>query len=311
MFGEIKKKKLKLINVLYYEYRNINFKDFDFCIAKFENHISVSKVIIQGPLIIRYFTSTIKDGDILLNFDVMIQTAMRMAVKSGYKYADEISANDYLYIRCEESENKLYLIEKLIDLYAWENNYTRGDIHYQIYLDRKKDIFTVDNFYQIKNNDHVTNNSIEMFENKKVLFSKLLVLNCKNKTVEERELYLTEFNNTIEEKNIQVKGPIIIQNLGSNIDEENTTLDYNIMVQVETLDSSLTLPSNYSYIDEIYRERCIQVVYSGKIEDLQHAFSKLELFSYNNAVSLCAEHFVVYSKMDDEIKKIEILQPIL
>lgn len=118
---------------------------------------------------------------------------------------------------------------------------------------------------------------------------------------------LVKLRNYIKISKLETQGPLIIKNLGADIDEsKRIVLDYDILIQLK-IKTRVKYP--HEFVNEIKVNDCIYCRFNGKQEELQYAYSKLNLYIWENDLISNGEAYIIY--LCDNHKNIDIFKPIL
>jgi len=142
----VEKKKLKLLNVLTKELRNIELENLDEEIKKFVNFLEVTKIQTKGPLITRLMGTKISDtGEITVDYDVMIQTVRKIDFKE-FAFHDAVMVSNCLYAHYEGTQEDFSYVQTKMGLYIWENNLIDLGEEYTVYLENDEHWLSADVF---------------------------------------------------------------------------------------------------------------------------------------------------------------------
>lgn len=142
----VEKKKLKLINVLTKELRNIELENLDEEIKKFVNFLEVTKIQTKGPLITRSMGTKVSDiGEITVDYDVMIQTIRKINFKD-FTFHDVITVSNCLYTHYEGTQEEFSYAQTKMGLYIWENDLIDLGEEYTIYIENDEHWLSADVF---------------------------------------------------------------------------------------------------------------------------------------------------------------------
>jgi len=142
----LERKKLKLVNVLTKELRNIQLEQLDDAIKKFANFIDVSQIQTRGPLITKLNGTKISDiGEMTLDYDIMVQLVRKIELK-GFVFYNTVVEPHCLYMHYEGVEEEFVYAQSKMNVHIWENDLIETGKEYNIYVENEDNKVTIDVF---------------------------------------------------------------------------------------------------------------------------------------------------------------------
>lgn len=150
---------------------------------------------------------------------------------------------------------------------------------------------------------------LEVKENKKLVLVNVLKVELRNLPIDDLDEEVKKFMKKIDLLKVQIFGPLVIRNIGTNIHEDGTmSVDYDIMIQA----SDYKQYKNEFIIEDRYEcKHCLYLHYEGKQEDMSYAYMKLELFEYENDLVTTSELYTVYIKESEANVVIDLFKPMV
>lgn len=147
---------------------------------------------------------------------------------------------------------------------------------------------------------------IKIIQGKRLKLQNVLIKSLQNVTLEEYDNEIRKFINFLEVSNIETKGPLITNLLGSVIsDDGDLTFNYKIMIQlVRKLDVK-----GFSFKKYITVDNCLYVKYQGLQEEFSYVQSKLDLFIWENNLIDKGQEFSVHIDSDGLSMHVDVFRP--
>lgn len=147
---------------------------------------------------------------------------------------------------------------------------------------------------------------LEVKENKKLVLKNVMKKELKNIAIENLDKHINEFGNMLQLLHVQVFGPLIIKNVGTKIHEDgNLSFDYDLIVQAHDY---LQYKDKYVTQDRLVAENCIYVRFEGPMEELNYAYSKLDLHIYENDLMATGEDYIIHVNDNPEHGVVDIFK---
>ena len=147
----LENKKLRLINVLSKELRNIQIEEINNEIQSFINYLDISQIETKGPLITKNLgTQILNNGDISFDYDIMIQTIRKQTDHGLYKFHNQIVVGNCLYAHFEGRADELSFAQGKINIHIWENDYVDLGEEYTVHLHSDEEWMEVDIFKPVE-----------------------------------------------------------------------------------------------------------------------------------------------------------------
>lgn len=150
---------------------------------------------------------------------------------------------------------------------------------------------------------------LEVKENKKLVLKHVLKKEIRNMEMEKLEIEIQNFTKKIELLKVKARGPLIIKNYGTTItDDGNLLASYDLMVQVDDYKQYGKLFG----IEETHAcPYCVYVRFEGKPEDLHYAYSKLDVYFYENELEATGVEYSLYLEENENYSKIDIFRQVV
>lgn len=149
---------------------------------------------------------------------------------------------------------------------------------------------------------------LEVKENKKLTLKNVLKRELKNIKMEDLDIEINKFANTLQLLHIQIFGPLIIKNCGTKFHEDGSiTMDYDLMVQAhdyQQYKEQFIVENKHSV------GNCIYVRFDGPIEEINYAYTKLDLYIYENDLISNGEIYIVNIEENLDYSIIDIFRPV-
>ncbi len=296
----VENKTIRLVNVLIYECRKIKKKLFEYEINKFANHIETNKILTTGPIIIKYKNAEIDEEleEIYMDFDIMIQLKLRMGVRKGFSFENELIIENCLVTKFKGIKNDFEYAHSKMDLYMWENGIVCENDMYEIHINSTEKNMRADIIKKISSkNEKVVNNSV--IENKTLNLKNTLIMKCRGKDINKQENEQQKFFQFIEKKQIETFGPLIVRRLGTKIHDEIITQDYDLIIQTKSDINNFEFSEPYSYENIININNCLYYRYSGITEEIDYAKRITDMYVWENDLSTSSDYYEFYVKTED------------
>lgn len=150
---------------------------------------------------------------------------------------------------------------------------------------------------------------LEVKEHKKLVLVKTLKRELRNAPVDSVDQEIMKFTQRVNILKAQVFGPLVIHNIGTNINEDGTmTLDYDLIVQAHDYNQY----KNEFIIGERYEcKHCLFLHYEGRPKDLSYAHMKLELYEYENDLIASGEIYSVCISESESHLIMDLFKPVV
>lgn len=142
-------KRLKLINVITKELRNVSSDNLNNEIRKFINLLEVSNVQTRGPLITKTIGTHFRNDQLLFDYDIMVQLEKPTKLKK-FKVLDNITLENCLYVHYEGIQEDFSYVQTKLELYIWENDLITTGEEITIHLESINDMMIADVFRPVE-----------------------------------------------------------------------------------------------------------------------------------------------------------------
>lgn len=147
-------KKLKLMNVLVKELRNISIDELDSEIKKFINFIEVTRIQTRGPIVTCSKGLNLSDDNMTIDYDIMIQLIQKNNFH-GYKMKKEIMIPNCLYAHFSGRQEDIGFVQSKLNLFIWENDLIETGEEYTVHLKSQGDLAEIDIFKPMEKTDEI------------------------------------------------------------------------------------------------------------------------------------------------------------
>ncbi len=150
---------------------------------------------------------------------------------------------------------------------------------------------------------------LEVKEHKKLVLVKTLKKELRDAPLDSVDQEIIKFTQKLDLLKVQVFGPLVIHNVGTNIHEDGTmTLDYNLIVQAYDYKQY----KNKFIAEERYEcNHCLYLHYEGRPEDISYAHMKLDLFEYENELITTGELYTVCISENESYVVMDLFKPVV
>lgn len=150
---------------------------------------------------------------------------------------------------------------------------------------------------------------LEVKEHKKLVLVKILKKELRNAPLDSVDQEIMKFSQKIELLKVQVFGPLVIHNIGTNIHEDGTmTMDYDLIIQAHDFKQY----KNEFITEERYEcKHCLYLHFEGRSEDVPYAQMKLDLFEFENDLITTGELFTVCLNENETTVIIDLFKPVV
>lgn len=149
---------------------------------------------------------------------------------------------------------------------------------------------------------------LEVKENKKLVLKQVLVHELRNFDLEKMDDEIQNFTKRLNVLKAQTFGPLITRNYGTQIHEDGTmSIDYDIMVQAHDYKQ---YKETYKTYDKLSCEHCAYLHFEDHPQYLNYAYSKLDLYFYENDLESDGVIFNVFLRETPEMVAVDIFRPV-
>lgn len=142
-------KRLKLINVITKELRNVSSANLNNEIRKFVNLLEVSNIQTRGPLITKTIGTHFENDELLFDYDIMIQLEKATKLKK-FRVLESITLKNCLYVHYEGIQEDFSYVQKKLELYIWENDLIATGEEIIIHIESVDDMMIADVFRPVE-----------------------------------------------------------------------------------------------------------------------------------------------------------------
>ncbi len=149
---------------------------------------------------------------------------------------------------------------------------------------------------------------LEVKENKRLTLKNVIINELHNIKLENLDSEIQKFVNYLQVLKIQTFGPLITKLIGTNIHNDGLiTCDYDVMVQAH--DYHL-YKDKFKVTKEYNCDYCIYTRFEGKIENLNYAYTKLDLHIYENDLMTKGEVYSVFLSNTPNHMVVDLFRPV-
>lgn len=149
---------------------------------------------------------------------------------------------------------------------------------------------------------------LEVKTNKKLVLKNVIVHEMKNIKMSELEKELQKFERNLKLLNVQTFGPLITKNYGMSIsDNGEMTICCDAMIQAHDYKQY----QNTYIVHDIYTaEHCVYIRFEDRPEHLNYAYSKLDLFFYENDLESEGIIYSVLINQTSDMMTMDLFKPV-
>ena len=149
---------------------------------------------------------------------------------------------------------------------------------------------------------------LEVKTNKKLVLKNVIVHEMKNIKMSELEKELQKFERNLKLLNVQTFGPLIKKNYGMSIsDNGEMTICCDAMIQARDYKQY----QNTYIVHDIYTaEHCVYIRFEDRPEHLNYAYSKLDLFFYENDLESEGIIYSVLINQTSDMITMDLFKPV-
>lgn len=148
---------------------------------------------------------------------------------------------------------------------------------------------------------------LDVYENKTLKLDRVLCKELRMITFDTLDREIQKFNNFLEVNRLEIKGPLVIHNLGTPILQNQIEVaDYRIIIQLQ---EEFASQGDYTYIPELKVENCLYLHYEGTPDYSALALSKLAIHMYENDYVGVGEVYQVILQNEQEHIVVDYFQP--
>lgn len=150
---------------------------------------------------------------------------------------------------------------------------------------------------------------LEVKDNKKLVLKQVICKKIHGTKVEDVDHELDKFQQHLQLVKAQVFGPLIVKSCGTVIHNDGSiTTDFEFYVQAHNAQQYQNI---YDIQDIVSVPHCLYVRFEDSPEYLQFAYSKLELYIYENDIQTDGTVYTVYVNSSPEKMIVDIFRPII
>jgi len=145
--------------------------------------------------------------------------------------------------------------------------------------------------------------------NKSLVLKQVLIKELRNIKVEDLDSEIRNFQMKINLLKVQVFGPLITKSYGTTIHDDGTvTTDYDLMVQAHDYKN---YKNHFKIAEKVECVNCAYIRFQGTSEEIHYAYSKLELFFYENDLMSNGSIFNVFVSNHKDHMVLDVFKPVV
>lgn len=150
---------------------------------------------------------------------------------------------------------------------------------------------------------------LEVKEHKKLILVKVLKKELRGVSLDSIDQEITKFSQKLDLLKVQVFGPLVIHNIGTNIHEDGTmTMDYDLIIQAHDY---MQYKNEFIIEDRLVCEHCLYIHFDGRPEDLSYAHMKIDLYEYENDLVTKGEMYTVCISEGENHVVMDLFKPVV
>jgi len=148
---------------------------------------------------------------------------------------------------------------------------------------------------------------MEVKEHKKLVLKNILRREVRGITSDDFNRELLMFHKFIERERVQTFGPLVIVTLGTQVLGDAITQDFDLIIQAHNY-KKYSLQAQIS--ERFECSNCIYIKFEGHPKDLHYAYSKLDLFLYENELESDGKTYSIVLEETGNYTTIDIFLPV-
>lgn len=149
---------------------------------------------------------------------------------------------------------------------------------------------------------------LDLVVGKKLVLKKVLVKQLNSIKMENLDNEIKKFYQQLKLLNVQMFGPLITRNKGTNIHEDGTvTVDYELYTQAHDYQQ---YSQQFESHEEIRVENCLYIRFSDSPEYLELAHAKMNVFIYEENIPVKEDIYTVFVSGDEKQMVVDIFKPV-
>ncbi|NQI71918.1 AraC family transcriptional regulator [Streptococcus suis] len=150
---------------------------------------------------------------------------------------------------------------------------------------------------------------LEVKDNKKLVLKQVICKKLPNAKVEDVDHEINKFHQHLQLVKAQIFGPLIVKSCGTIInDDGSVSTDFELYVQAQNAQQYSNL---YDIQDVVSIPNCLYVRFDDSPEYLQYAYSKLELYIYEQDIQTDGTVYTVYVNSSPDKMIVDIFRPVV
>lgn len=150
---------------------------------------------------------------------------------------------------------------------------------------------------------------LEVKENKKLVLKNVLKKEFRGAPLDSIDQEVVKFIQKVDLLKVQIFGPFIIHNIGTNIHDDGTmTMDFDLMIQANDYKQ---YKHEFMTEERHVCEHCIYVHYEGSPENVSYAHAKLDLHIYENDLLSNGEMYTVCIRDQEDYTVMDFFRPVM
>jgi len=148
---------------------------------------------------------------------------------------------------------------------------------------------------------------MELHPNKKLVLKNVILKEIRDSPLHDWDLRIDEFHQFLDKQRPQTFGPVVIATLGSRIEGDQLTQNYDLMVQAHDY-------KKFGFTNKIAerfeRSNCVYLRFEGHPDDMAFANSKLDLYFYENELTSDGSEYSIVLEETENHTVIDFFRPV-
>lgn len=149
---------------------------------------------------------------------------------------------------------------------------------------------------------------LDLISGKKLVLKKVIIKKLHGIALQDLDHEIQKFYQQLKLLNVQMFGPLITRNKGTNIHEDGTiSVDYELYTQAHDYQQ---YAQQFDIRDEIRVENCLYVRFCDSPEYLELAHAKMNVYIYEEDVPVLEDTYTVFVSSNDTQMTVDIFKPV-
>lgn len=149
---------------------------------------------------------------------------------------------------------------------------------------------------------------LDLISGKKLVLKKVIIKKLPGIALQDIDHEIQQFYQQLKLLNVQIFGPLITRNKGTNIHEDGTiSVDYELYMQAHDYQQ---YDHQFDISDEICVENCLYVRFCDSPEYLELAQAKMSIYIYEEDIPVLEDTYTVFVSSNDAQITVDIFKPV-